>query len=692
MKKIVFVLLCLLSFSGSAIRGQAIPPNIIVILADDLGYGDVGFNGCPDIPTPNIDSIAANGVLCTNGYATHPFCSPSRAGLMTGRYQQRFGYENNLLDDDANPRLGLPMTELLLPQILKPAGYVCGAIGKWHLGAAFNFHPLQRGFDEFFGFLSGSSGYLNARVLQGETWITETDYLTDAFTREAESFITRHASEPFFLYLAYNAPHAPFRATPEYLDRVAFISDSARRVLAAMVVAMDDGIGGVLETLEAENLLDNTLIFFLSDNGAPQLPFTRNLPLRGYKGDVYDGGIRVPFAVQWKGRLPAGVLYSSPISSLDIVPTVAAAAGVALPVDRVYDGLNVVPYLAGEQKSPVRTLFWRWFGLGEQGPPGSLDTIYAVRNGSYKLVQERSTPGVPSLYYLSNDISEANDLALSLPGIVNSLQERYARWSVGTIPPLWQYSSDFLGGFPPSLVLAGDWNAFNKDDAAAPWALPRNSAPMDPPTPDGYNFFATTVHVAESGADTRPGEHSFVLIGGHSYLNQWGGAVINVNGTTSIPFFSGSSLGSRNTITLQDGYYSFRYLDPGAPLHSALRLAVMKTSAPPVTVSRSSQIPARPKAGVAVVVNITTSQPICPEERIYVRWTTDSFVTSNFVLAAGSGTTYTATIPAQSSSAFVQYTIVSATVDFGPAVSAGAVDPLLLATSSVFNARPNALQ
>ena len=199
---LAFVLSACALVSPSALA-QSGQPNIIVILADDLGYGDVGFNGCPDYPTPNIDSLTINGVRCSSGYVTHPFCSPSRAGLLTGRYQQRFGYENQPTQDAANPRLGVPAQELLLAQILQPAGYVCGAVGKWHLGVAPNLHPMQRSFNEFFGFLDGASYYYNAPLLRGTTQITEPAYLTDAFTREAVSFINRHATEPFFLYLAY---------------------------------------------------------------------------------------------------------------------------------------------------------------------------------------------------------------------------------------------------------------------------------------------------------------------------------------------------------------------------------------------------------------------------------------------------------------------------------------------------------
>ena len=260
------------------------------------------------------------------------------------------------------------------------------------------------------------SGYYNAPLLRDETPLVEHTYLTDAFTREAVSFINRHATEPFFLYLAYNAPHYPYQTPPQtYMDRVANIADPDRRIYAAMITALDDGVGQVLQALQAQNILNNTLIFFLSDNGAPQETFTRNYPLRGYKGSVWEGGIRVPFSVQWTGYLPAGIPYDQPVSALDIVPTVAAAAGISLPTDRVYDGLNILPYLSRQQVAPPRTLFWRWFGLGGTGPPGSVGTLSAVRSDSLKLV----TGG--QLFNLSTDISESQNLARMRPGDVTSL-------------------------------------------------------------------------------------------------------------------------------------------------------------------------------------------------------------------------------------------------------------------------------
>lgn len=698
---------CFLAFSLVVCAARAIttvpaqslapPPNIIVILADDLGYGDVSFNGCPDFTTPNIDSLTNTGVRCSNAYATHPFCSPSRAGLLTGRYQQRFGYENQVSVDASNPRLGIPAQEVLLPQILKPAGYVCGMVGKWHLGVASSLNPTKRGFDEFFGFLGSESPYYNAALLRGTTRLTETTYLTDAFTREAVSFIQRHATQPFFLYLAYNAVHKPYDTPPKsYMDRVASIPNSGRRIYAAMALAIDDGVGQVLQTLQQQNLLNNTLIFFLSDNGARQTSFTRNLPLRGYKFNVLEGGIHVPFVVQWPGVIPAHVVYDPPVSSLDIVATAAAVTGSQLPNDRVYDGVNLIPYLTGSQVAPTRTLFWRWFGLGKDGPPcdsiastgsyvkssgGSPATIWAVRSGPLKLVSERARVGKPpALYNLPNDIGETQDLAAAQPADVSNLTTLYNQWNNQTIPPRWLDNTDTTLG---ALVLAGDWNAFNKNDVA-PWRLTRITAPGVEGTPDGFNYFGTTIRAAATGGNTTPGTHSFTFVGGNSYAKQWTGAAVTVDGTTSVPFFKGSAFGPSNSISLQDGYYySFRILDWHSQVGSSMNVAVMKTSAPPVAVRLSGQTPAAPTASDSVVVSIFTTQPKSAEERLYLRWSTDMFVSSHMVQAGGSGQNYTATIPPQPAGTGVQYCAVSSTADLSAMVASGVIDSSTLATSSV---------
>ena len=689
----VFLTFCSL-LSSLLAQQTADHPNIIVILADDLGYGDVTFNGCPDFATPNIDSLTINGVRCSNGYVTHPFCSPTRAALLTGRYQQRFGHENQPATDATNPRNGIPTQELILPQILKPAGYTCGLVGKWHLGLTASFNPTQRGFDEFFGFLGGGSPYYNAQLLRGTTKIKETAYLTDAFTREAVSFINRHATQPFFLYLSYNAVHAPNNTPPKtYMDRVANISDTNRRVYAAMTLALDDGIGQVLQALRGQNLFDNTLVFFLSDNGAPSNTFQRNYPLRGYKFDVLEGGVHVPFAIQWPAQLPAQTVYDQPVSSLDIVATAAAASGVQLPSDRVYDGLNLLPYLTGSQGYSQRSLFWRWFGLGKTGPPASPfgttgnggaspDTIWAVRSGSLKLVAARGSGSQsPSLYNLQSDIGETQDLALTQVADVDTLKALYNEWNSQLIPPLWLDNTD--GAIVP-LVLAGDWNGYNKADGTSPWRLTRIRAPDVEGTPDGFNYFATTIHVASTGGNTTPGLHSFNFVGGNTYSKQWVGATINVDATTTVPYFSGTALGAPNTISLEEGYhYSFRILDWANQIRAKMKVAVMKTSAPPVTVRLSGQTPTAPTSDDSVTVNIFTTQPKSAEERVYLRWSTDMFVNSHVVTATGLEQNYVATIPVQTAGTGVQYCAVTSTVDLTPLTTSGAIDPLVLATSSV---------
>jgi arylsulfatase A-like enzyme len=283
-------------------------------------------------------------------------------------------------------------------------------------------------------------------------------------------------------------------------------------------------VGQIVQALQAQNLLDNTLIVFLSDNGAPDVPFARNAPLRGHKFNVLEGGIRVPFAVRWSARVPAHTTYTEPVSALDIVATAAASAGVSLPTDRVYDGLNVIPFLTGEQTGPERTLFWRAFGLGNTGPASSLDTVWAVRRGPYKLVTERATVSQPpALYDLSNDLGERQDLAGSQPGEVDALKNLFARWSTNLISPRWEdYSNGSAATRLTSLVLAGDWNGFNKADSTLPWHLNKISAPGVNGTPDALDWLKNTIHVASSGGDTTPGVHSFSFVAGSTYSQQWG--------------------------------------------------------------------------------------------------------------------------------------------------------------------------
>lgn len=412
-------------------------PNVVVILADDLGYADLGFNGCRDFDTPHIDALARSGVRFENGYVTHPYCSPSRAAILTGRYQQRFGHEANpdfLPDDDS---VGTPTDEIFLPGVLKRAGYRSAAIGKWHLGDAPRFLPQQRGFDEFYGFSGGSFDYYGRpnprqprhRIVRGAEPVPldRLSYLTEEFSTEAVSFIQRNRANPFFLYLAYNAVHAPNQAPQHYLDRTRHIEYGARSVYAAQTVAMDDGIGRVLQTLDSNGLRRNTLVFFLSDNGGRR-DVADNRPLRGHKGVLYDGGVRVPFLLSWPARLRAGLTYRHPVSALDLFPTSMAAVGIASSPGQPLDGVDLLPHLTGARSYPPHdTLYWRV--TGGQG--------YAVRHGRYKLVKRDAT-GATELFDLDSDPNERRDLAPQRPDVVAELQRLYARWDSQLIPPRWK--------------------------------------------------------------------------------------------------------------------------------------------------------------------------------------------------------------------------------------------------------------
>ncbi len=406
-------------------------PNILIIVGDDMGYADIGVQGCKDIPTPNIDSIAKNGIRCTNGYVSGPYCSPTRAGLMTGRYQTRFGHEFNPGPPPEGPDVGLPLTETTLAQRLKDAGYKTGMVGKWHLGSERKFHPMSRGFQEYFGFLGGSHPYFlnqgdqpNNPVLRGFESADEKEYLTDAFAREATAFIDRHTSDPWFLYLTFNAVHTPMHATDKYLARFKDVSDPQRRTYCGMMSAMDDAIGAVLKKLDENRLTDNTLIFFVSDNGGPPVNASSNGPLRGHKAQTWEGGIRVPYLVQWKGTLPAGKVYDQPVIQLDFHPTALAAAD-AEAKDANFDGVNLLPYLQNKVMAPPHeTLYWRF---GQQ---------MAIRHGNYKLVKAAGNDK-PELYDLAADIGETKDLSSAKPEIYKDLQARYDAWNSTLVEPRW---------------------------------------------------------------------------------------------------------------------------------------------------------------------------------------------------------------------------------------------------------------
>ncbi len=426
---------CVMLFGVASLvqAAETTKPNIIVIVADDQGYGDLGIQGGKDIPTPHIDSIAKNGVRCANGYVSGPYCSPTRAGFLTGRYQQRFGHEFNPGGASASGDLGLTLNEKTLANRLKDAGYATGMVGKWHLGSAPKFHPMQRGFDEYFGFLGGAHSYLEVgagrdAVLRGTEPVGQVTYLTEDFAREAVAFIDRHQAQPFFLYLPFNSVHTPMHATQKYLDRFASITNVRRRTYAAMTSAMDDAVGAVLNKLEAAKVADNTLIFYFSDNGGPVVNGSNNGALRGHKAQTLEGGIRVPYFVQWKAKLPQGIVYEQPVIQLDILPTALAAAGVAVGAESKLDGVNLLPHLLGEIKvAPHEALYWRF---GAQT---------AIRMGDWKLVKHGQSQSV-ELYNLSQDIGETTDLARAQRDKFAELDTAWKKWNSELVEPTWGQS------------------------------------------------------------------------------------------------------------------------------------------------------------------------------------------------------------------------------------------------------------
>ena len=421
-------------------------PNLIVIMADDLGYSDVGFNGCVDIPTPHIDSIAANGVRCTSGYVAYAVCGPSRAGFITGRYPQRFGFERNPQYRPNDPMMGLPRSEQTIAEVLGSVGYRSGIVGKWHLGSHRLHHPLQRGFDYFYGHLGGGHRYMpgeltieNSEQAKGEaesyrTWVLNNhlpvkpkQYLTDDFSDAAIRFIDENSTQPFFLFLSYNAPHLPLQATEKYLKRVAEIEDPKRRTYAAMVSAVDEGVGRVMDKLIELDLQQETIVFFLSDNGGPHLKnASQNSPLRGGKGDVWEGGFRVPFAVMWPSHLPSAQVYDEPVSALDIMATIVELSGADVRPDRPLDGVNLVPYLSGRVSTrPHDAIYLRKFDQQR----------YAVRQGDYKLVIPQKGKR-PLLFHVKDDIAEQKDLALQQPQRIEELEELRQAWVEELIDPI----------------------------------------------------------------------------------------------------------------------------------------------------------------------------------------------------------------------------------------------------------------
>lgn len=427
MRAVNWVVSCLLVSAACAAPVAAAPPNLLIIYADDLGWGELGCQGNAQIPTPHIDSLARDGARCTQGYVAATYCSPSRAGLLTGRYPTRFGHEFNAVANQT----GLALAETTLPARLKELGYATACVGKWHLGGTAPYLPTARGFDEFYGTLANTPFFKPRQFVdsrQGTAVIEVTDpgfYTTDAYATRAVEWLRARKGEPWFLYLPFNAQHAPLEAPQKYLDRFPGITDAKRRTFAAMLAAMDDAVGRVLDTVRAMGQEENTLVWFIADNGGPTAGTTSgNGPLRGFKQTTFEGGPRVPFLVKWKGKIPAGKTYDLPVMNLDVVPTMLAAAGRPIAPTAKLDGVDILPHLMGRAAGrPHETMYWRF---GEQ---------WAVRHGDWKLVVAKGGSGKPELYNLADDVGEQRDRAGTEPGRVAELQKLYDAWNAEQAPP-----------------------------------------------------------------------------------------------------------------------------------------------------------------------------------------------------------------------------------------------------------------
>lgn len=418
-------------------------PNIVFLLADDLGYGDLGIQGDKQAVTPNIDALAAHGVRLTDYYANHPICAPSRAALLTGIYQHRMGFEYNPGSPKNTPPIfGLPPSATTMAQRLKAVGYATAMFGKWHVGFQPDRIPTAKGFDVFYGFLSGAHSYTpqpprgrkggteagadrwggGGAMLRGTTPEPMPAHTTEAFGREAANFIDQNKQRQFFVYLPFNAVHAPLDTTKAYYNRFPEIKDEKRRVHLAQLAAIDDAIGQVVATLRKDGLLEKTIVVFASDNGGPtQQTTSSNAPLNGVKGLVLEGGIRVPAIVAWPGHLPQNKVIKTMAMSFDLTATILNVTG-TMPASGL-DGVDLMPYLSGAKTGDAhKALFWR---MGGQG---------AVRDGQWKLVRNDETL---HLFDLSADIGEHSDLARTQPERVKALNAEWQAWSTQMQKPLW---------------------------------------------------------------------------------------------------------------------------------------------------------------------------------------------------------------------------------------------------------------
>ncbi len=472
--------------SESTVRSQN-KPNIIILLADDLGKYEVSAYGAKHISTPNIDKIGQEGVIFEEGYVTAPTCAPSRSGIMTGRVQNRYGFETQIMEFyptnmieylsgkyfvntgsfvvESKPdfpaewqvhKQGVPPTEITLAERLKAMGYKTGIVGKWHLGISHNHVPLHRGFDYQYGFYGASSLYTperywshvinhehesfsdqyqwkmgrygEAAIMEMGEEVYEEKYLTWAFRDKAIDFLEKNKDTSFFLYCAFSAPHVPFQAPVDYYCMYDNVEDDNKRVYYAMISALDDAIGEIHQKIKDLGIEDNTIIYLLSDNGgASYTKATDNGPLKGGKLTQFEGGINVPFMMKWTGKIPAGKRYDYPVSSADIFTTSVINAGGVLPDDREYDGVNLIPFIIGEDENrPHEHLFWR------------ADHIWAIRDGDYKLILS-TRDGWAELYDLKKDKSETYNLKEQMPKLYQQLYDTHKQWQETNLPdkPMW---------------------------------------------------------------------------------------------------------------------------------------------------------------------------------------------------------------------------------------------------------------
>jgi arylsulfatase A-like enzyme len=415
---VIFLIGCMANGMGLLNAKEPTLPNIVVILTDDQGYADFSFNPYhpPEVSTPNMDALAREGIFFSQAYITGNVCSPTRAGLMTGRYQHRAG-----IYTAGEGGSGLPLDLEIFPQYLKSKGYVSGAFGKWHLGLTPEYNPVARGFDEFYGFMGrGAHDYFDldnpdSPLYRGLEPVSDTGYLTNLLTHEATDFIRRHKDEPFFCYLSYNAVHFPRQAPAE--DIADFnTGDSIRNILMAMLRHLDNGVGEVVQTLKEEGLWDNTVLFFLTDNGGAGKMHANCAPLRGMKQDNWEGGVRTPFIMSWPDAFAGGRIIPTPVISLDILPTVLDAADIEEPLEIPFDGKSILPVIADRVDQHHEYLFW-----SEGGQTGE----WAVRYNNWKLVV------IKDKYHLSNleiDPSETTNLMDVYPEIADRMIDKYDKW------------------------------------------------------------------------------------------------------------------------------------------------------------------------------------------------------------------------------------------------------------------------